>query len=360
VSAPALRTTAILKTDIARSTPRFRALAEAELTKLIADHRAMLTRVGAAHGGHIVKPEGDGYWLAFPSVTAASLAAMAMQEELRLGQSNVGGDRIAMRIVITLGDVLHQEGALVGDAVVLAARIEAVTPPDEIYVSEAAWLAMSRAEIRTARVDSFALKSFAEPVAVYRIEQTHRTHVIADTYIVVTDLRRFTSFSASAPTTLVESVLDGLHDVAARVCEEFNGVVRFNVGDGYCLTFSEAVSAMAGARNMLALWEAFLDKTGASCLLHLAIHKGTLYAFRSYLYGHDLNIAFGVESTIQRAGGDERNALIVTGAVRRDLEGTPWAARLVRVPMTPTREYLKDVEVYTLGYTSAQSRGGEP
>jgi fructose-specific component phosphotransferase system IIB-like protein len=32
--------------------------------------------------------------------------------------------------VITLGDVLHQEGALVGDAVVLATRIEALTPPD--------------------------------------------------------------------------------------------------------------------------------------------------------------------------------------------------------------------------------------
>lgn len=56
--------------------------------------------------------------------------------------------------MITLGDVLHQEGALVGDAVVLATRIEALTPPDEIYVAETAWLAVNRAEIRTSRVEA--------------------------------------------------------------------------------------------------------------------------------------------------------------------------------------------------------------
>ena len=67
-------------------------------------------------------PEGDGFWVVFPSVTAAALAAMSMQEELRLAQPNRGEDRLAMRIVLSLGDVLHQEGALVGDAVVLAGR----------------------------------------------------------------------------------------------------------------------------------------------------------------------------------------------------------------------------------------------
>jgi class 3 adenylate cyclase len=59
-----------------------------------------------------------------------------------------GDDRLAMRIVLTLGDVLHQEGALVGDAVVLAARIEDITPPDEIYLSAAAWLTVNQAEVR--------------------------------------------------------------------------------------------------------------------------------------------------------------------------------------------------------------------
>jgi hypothetical protein len=46
--------------------------------------------------------------------------------------------------------------------------------------------------------------------------------------------------------------------------------------------------------------------------------------------------------------------LVVTGAVRRDLEGTPWAARLVPEPMTSTRDYLKDIEVFMLRMKDTQ------
>src|SRR5262244_2116710 len=111
---------------------------------------------------------------------------MNMQEDLRLAQTGKGDDRVAMRIVLTLGDVLEREGALVGDAVVLAARIENITPPDEIYLSTSAWQAVNKAELRAALVDAFTFKGFPEPAAVYRLEQTHRMRAIADQYIVVT------------------------------------------------------------------------------------------------------------------------------------------------------------------------------
>ena len=140
-----LRTTVIMKTDIRGSTVRFRALPEVDLDVLLTEHRAFVSHVAAAHDGRIVKPEGDGFWMVFPSVTAGALAAMTMQEELRLARVGKGDDRLAMRIVLTLGDVLHQEGALVGDAVVLAARIEDITPPDAIYLSTTAWLAVNQA-----------------------------------------------------------------------------------------------------------------------------------------------------------------------------------------------------------------------
>ena len=65
-----------------------------------------------------------------PQRDRGALAAVSMQEEVQLAQAGKGNDRLAMRIVLTLGNVLHQEGALIGDAVVLAARIEAITPPD--------------------------------------------------------------------------------------------------------------------------------------------------------------------------------------------------------------------------------------
>jgi class 3 adenylate cyclase len=162
----ALQTTAILKTDLKGSTPTFRALQESDLGSLLTSHREFVARIASARGGRIVKPEGDGFWIMFPSVTAAALAAMDMQEELQLAQPNKGDDRVSMRIVITLGDVLNPEGALIGDAVVLAARIEALTPPDEIYLSASARSAVNQGEVRTGLVNTFALKGFPEPLAV--------------------------------------------------------------------------------------------------------------------------------------------------------------------------------------------------
>jgi len=153
-------------------------------------------------------------------VTAAALAALAMQEELRFAQPNKGDDRLVMRVVITLGDVLHEEGALVGETVALTARIEAITPPDAIYLSAAAWLVVNQAEIRTAFVDAFTFKGFPEAVPVYRLEQTHRVRVIADQYIVVTDLHGFSTVLETAPLGGIEKSLDWLLELVDRVCRE--------------------------------------------------------------------------------------------------------------------------------------------
>jgi len=290
-----LRATVIMKTDISGSTVRFRALAEADLHALLIEHRAFLSRHAAAHDGRIVKPEGDGFWLVFPSVTAAALAAMAMQEDLRLAQPNAGDDRLTMRVVITLGDVLHEEGALVGDTVVLTARIEAITPPDAIYLSAAAWLAVNQAEIRTAFVDTFPVKGFTEAVAVYRVEQTHRTRVLTEQYMVCTDLNGFVAFTEASPIAVVEKVLDQL--------------------------------------------------------LEVVVHKGVLYAFRSYLYGRDLAIAaLWVPSATPRVAPGA-TATFVTGQVRQALAETPWDVRLQPVDMESTPAWLagsEPIAVYRL------------
>jgi adenylate cyclase len=212
-----LRATVIMKTDIRGSTVRFRALPEVDLDGLLTEHRALVSRVAAAHDGRIGKPEGDGFWIVFPSVTSGALAAMTMQEELHLARVGKGDDRLAMRIVLTLGDVLHQEGALVGDAVVLAARIEDITPPDAIYLSTAAWLAVNQAEVRTSFVDAFVLKGIPEPVPIYRVEQAHRSRVIAGQYIVITNLRGYVALVAQSPMAAMEQILNRLFELHDRV-----------------------------------------------------------------------------------------------------------------------------------------------
>jgi class 3 adenylate cyclase len=340
-----LRATAILKTDIGGSTVRFRKLPEADLHALLLEHRELVRRHAAAHEGYIVKPEGDGFWLVFPSVTGAALAAMAMQEELRLAQPNRVEDRLAMRVVIALGDVLHEEGALVGETVVLAARIEAMTPPDEIYLSAAARLAVNQAEVRTALVEAFPMKGFVDPVPVYRVEQTHRTRILDNQYVVFADLRGFGALVRSGAIAATEKILDALYELVNGATRELGGIVRFSAGDAYCVTFTAAAHAMAAAERLAHAWDEFERGARLGCALTTAVHRGTIYAFRSYFYGPAIEVASAVQTASSRSLPPGEGGVFVTGEMRSDLADTEWSKRLRRADVTLRSA---DIEVYRL------------
>jgi len=342
-----LRTTVILKTDIRDSTMRFRMLPEVDLNALLTEHRQLVARLAKAHDGRVIKPEGDGFWVVFPSVTAAALAAMSMQEELRLAQPGKGDDRVAMRIVLTLGDVLHQEGGLVGDAVVLAARIEAITPPDAIYMSASAWLAVNQAEVRASFVDTLTFKGFPDPVAVYRIEQTHRMRVIPDQYMVLTDLRGFGTIAERSPVTLIERILDQLLELVGQACAEFSGTHRSTTGDSYLLTFPDAALAMAGVERLAERWITFQHHEGIRCPINAVVHKGLLYAFRSYLLSPDINLAANLERATSRLESGDAS-IFISGSVREGLVGTPWEGRLQPVDVGQSSPRLGGIEIYRL------------
>src|SRR5262245_24853278 len=203
-----LRTTVVMKTDISGSTSRFRELLAADLQALLGEHRDFLARHAASYVGHIIKAAGDGRWLEFPSVTGAAKAAIEMQEALRLTQLSRGVDRIAIRIVIALGDIAAQDGAFIVDAFALATRVEPITPPNESYLTPAARLTLTSSEIQTALVDSFAFKGFDEPMLVYRIERRDRTRTVADAIILFSDLIGFGRMMDAGPTSAaVERIL---------------------------------------------------------------------------------------------------------------------------------------------------------
>jgi class 3 adenylate cyclase len=172
-----LRTTVLMKTDIVGSTPQFRALLASDLQAALSTHRSMVARVAAEEGGRIFKAAGDGYWLEFPSVTSAAKSAIAMHEALGLAQLSRDRDRLSMRIVIGLGDTANQDSDFIGEVLALITRIEAITPPNEIYLTAAACLTLTQSEVQTAMVDSFTFNGFAEQISIYRVAQRHRTHV---------------------------------------------------------------------------------------------------------------------------------------------------------------------------------------
>jgi class 3 adenylate cyclase len=344
-----------MKTDISGSTSRFRELLAVDLQALLGEHRDFVASHAANYAGNIIKAVGDGYWLEFPSATGAAKAAIEMQEALRLAQPNRGDDRIAIRIVIALGDIAVQDGDFIGDVFALATRVESVTPPDEIYLTAAARLAVTSAEIQTAFVENFALKGFSEPMSVYRIEQRHRTRAITDTFILFSDLSGFGRMLDAGPTSAaVERILDAL-DARVRACaQEVGGTVRFNVGDSYCVTFTEATQPIAWAERLIRSWEAVRKQEQFSCTISIGLHRGTLYMFRSFLYGRDVWIASQLQSASAKLLSSGENGIFVTAAVRRALFGTPSHNRLQPIDLLPLPAALAGTKVYRLSIANLE------
>jgi adenylate cyclase len=340
-----LRTVILMKTDIARSTPQLRALLAADRQSLLEEHRAFLTRHAAHEGGQIFKSDGDGHWLEFSSVTAAARAAVTMMEALRLAQPTKGDDRLSMRAVVGLGDVATVNGDLIGDVLALMARIESITPPEEIYLTPAARHALTPAEVQTAFVEHFQLKGFAEIIPVCRVALRHRTHVIADAFILSADLRGFTRFTEVQPIAIIERALDALDTLIQTVAREFDGTIRFSVGDSYCLTFLEAAQAITAAERLSLNWDAATREGQFGCAINIALHRGSMSAFRSFLYGEGMLVAGRLQAASARSLAGGEGGIFVTSTVS-DALPDEWRSRL-----RPVALHLRDVpplQVYAL------------
>ena len=84
----------------------------------------------ARHGGETVKSMGDGWIVAFTSVSEAVKCAIDIQ----------GGapafPPIQLRMEIHLGDIVHEDEDLFGDGVNIAARLEGAASPGDIMISD--------------------------------------------------------------------------------------------------------------------------------------------------------------------------------------------------------------------------------
>src|SRR6266542_3568897 len=275
-----LRTTVIMKTDIVESTPMIAELSESELTTLVDRQQRFISEAVGRNEGRIIRAEGDSFWIALPSVTAAVLAAIDLHQNLSIMQAGQGEkNRLAIRVVIAVGDILHEADDIHGHAMSLTARIEKITPADEIYLSHAAWLILPKAEVPTSFVDEFTLKGIQEPERIYRVEQKRRTRSIVDQFIVFTDIRGWTSYTKSKMIDDVESLLLVYDDIMNEICDAHGGVIRNTQGDRYFLTFPESHQTLAAVATLCRRWNGIIERYGLG--LSVGIHRGDVNILRS-------------------------------------------------------------------------------
>ncbi len=126
---------AILASDIAGYS---RLVAEDEETTLarFASYRKSFEEFVAQHGGRVFNTAGDAILAEFPSAVEATRCAIDIQDSMRTRNLGYAPSRqMQFRIGLTIGDVVEQNGDLLGDGVNIAARLESLAEPGGICVS---------------------------------------------------------------------------------------------------------------------------------------------------------------------------------------------------------------------------------
>jgi class 3 adenylate cyclase len=321
------RTTVILKTDIVDSTPRLSDQTQAEMGLQRKQHKQFVADTALQHSGSVFDQEGDSYWIEFPSVTDAVLAARDMHQHLHSMQAGrLEKQRLAIRAVVTVGDILHQGSDTIGMAMSLTTRIEKITPPDEIYLSQAAWLVLNKAEVQTSFVGEFDLKGFNEPEKIYRVDSKYRTRVLANQFIVNIDVRHWTTYTKSKKLEDVEDFLLEYDDLLNEICDTYSGMIRNKSGDEYFITFSDVDTMLTALEVLSKSWNKMLDQFGLG--FSATVHQGDLNILRSYLYGNDLHVTFFLEQLHRLIySAKESVSVIVSRKVKEVAKGSKWEDR---------------------------------
>jgi adenylate cyclase len=164
------RLAAIMFTDLVGFTKLGQRDEEGAL-RLRKEHQILLRPFFAAHGGREVKSLGDGFLVEFSSAVGSVRCAIEIQEALtRRNALPTSKEQIQLRVGIHVGDVVDEEGDIVGDAVNVASRVQAFSEPGGICISGSIFEQVrNKVPLPFVKVGSQRLKNVEFPVDLYRV-----------------------------------------------------------------------------------------------------------------------------------------------------------------------------------------------
>jgi len=164
------RLATILSADVAGYS-RLMGENEEATVRVLRGHRAVFDALLKQHHGRIFNTAGDAILAEFPSAVEAVRCATEIQAALQTRNEHLPpGQKMQFRMGINLGDVVVQEGDLLGDGVNVAARIQTVAEPGGICISGSVYdQIQNKLSLQFKPLGEQMFKNIGQPVRTFTI-----------------------------------------------------------------------------------------------------------------------------------------------------------------------------------------------
>jgi TolB-like protein/tetratricopeptide (TPR) repeat protein len=144
---------------------------EALAMQLLEEHRSLVRPFFSKHNGREVKTIGDAFLVEFASALEAVRCAFDIQQSMHeMNHGRLPEKQVQLRLGVHVGDVIHSQNDVYGDAVNVASRIEPLALPGGICISRQVYEDVkNKFEFPLTSIGSRELKNVGEPMEVFRV-----------------------------------------------------------------------------------------------------------------------------------------------------------------------------------------------
>jgi adenylate cyclase len=138
---------------------------------LVEEQRKLLRPIFNRHSGREVKTMGDAFLVEFSSALDAVRCAYDIQRATREFNISLPDEKqVRLRVGVHLGDVVESQGDVLGDAVNVASRIQALAEEGGVCITEQVFdHVKNKLDVSLVSKGKMSLKNVSEPVEVYRM-----------------------------------------------------------------------------------------------------------------------------------------------------------------------------------------------
>jgi TolB-like protein len=296
------RLAAVLAADVAGYSRLMGIDEEGTLARLKAVRKTLVDPLIASHRGRIVKTTGDGMLVEFASAVDAVRGAVEVQRTMAKQNADVPQDaRIELRIGIHVGDIIIDDDDIFGDGVNVAARLEGIAEPGGVCMSNDAFRQVrGKVDIVCDDMGPRPLKNIVEPMQAWRVQFTDQNPSVGQSGSSLSQAKApFEPKEVAAPRLSI--IVLPFTNIGIDPEQEY-------FVDGVTESLTTDLSRIAGA---------------------FVIARNTAFTFKGKAVdvkkiGHELNVRYVLEGSVQRGGNRFRmNVQLIDAETGNHL----WAER---------------------------------